>query len=90
MEGKTKSGYKYKFDERILSDWRLIQAISDSESADASVQIKGTTALVDLIFAEDKQRLLDHIAKKNDGFCPVDAVTREVTEIIQSVNALKN
>ena len=49
IEGKTKSGFKFKIDERILSDWRLVDAIGLSESDDASEQIRGVRNLVQLV-----------------------------------------
>jgi len=90
IEGRTKSGFKYKLDERIGTDWRVLRAIALVENGDTSAQVKGTTDLVRLILGDDEQRLIDHIAKKNDGFVPTSVVTDEITQILTNTNETKN
>lgn len=90
VEGKTKTGFKFKIDEHMKEDWRIIDAVVDSESDDASVKLKATKTLVDLVLGKEKQRLIEHIMKKNNGFCPVDAMSAEITDIFSSINELKN
>ena len=90
IEGKTKAGFKFSIDERILDDWRLLSAIALSESKDPSDQIRGAHELVSLVLGEKEKDLLDFIAKKNDGFVPSIKVTEAITEIITEVRELKN
>lgn len=90
IEGKTKSGFKYSIDERILSDWRMLEAIHASESKDASEQLGGITQLTDLLLGKNKSKFMEHIAKKNDGFVPSEVVTSEITEMFTQVKELKN
>lgn len=90
MEVKTSTGFKCKIDEDIKNDYRLLKAISNADSEDASLKIKGTTDLVSLIFGENESKLMEHIAKKNDGKIPVEAVTAELTDVLNSINELKN
>ena len=90
IEGKTKTGYKFSIDERILNDWRLLSAIALSESTDPSDQIRGAHELVSLVLGEKEKELLDFIAKKNDGYVPTEKVTEVITDILTSVRELKN
>ena len=90
IKGQIKSGFKFSVDERILEDWRVVDAIGLSESEDASEQIKGARALVDLVLGKDKDKFMDHIAKQNDGFVPAAAITAGVAEIITTSKELKN
>lgn len=90
INGKTKSGFKFAIDERILSDWRLVDAIGMSESEDASEQIRGVRDLMKLILGEQADALKKHIADQNDGFVPSDKVTALITEIITISREIKN
>lgn len=90
IEGKTKSGFKFNIDERILDDWRVIEAIALSESSDPSEQIQGARQVADLILGKDKQKLIDFIAKKNNGFVPATAMISNLVEIITESKDLKN
>ena len=90
IEGKTKSGFKFAIDERILSDWRLVDAIGMSESDDASEQIRGVRNLMKLILGDQADALKKHIADKNEGFVPSEQVTDLITEIITTAKEIKN
>lgn len=90
IEGKTKSGFKFKIDERILSDWRLVDAIGLSESDDASEQIRGVRNLVQLVLGDQTDALKKHLADNNDGFIPMEKMTDIITEIITTSKELKN
>jgi len=90
IEGKTKSGFRFKIDERILSDWRLVDAIGLSESDDASEQIRGVRNLVKLVLGDQTDALKKHLADNNDGFVPMEKMTDIITEIITTSKELKN
>lgn len=90
INGKTKSGFKYEIDERVINDWRLLKYIAMSESSDPSEQIRGASNLVSLLLGDQEQALMEHLSKENDGYVPATAVTEAITEIITSVNELKN
>lgn len=90
IEGKTKSGFKFKVDERITTDWRLLEAIALSENEDANLKIKGTIELINLILGKDADKLKAHIAKKNDGFVPIEKINDEIVEIMVHLDPSKN
>lgn len=90
MKGTTKSGFKFNIDERIVEDWRLIEAIAMAESDDPGEQIKGTMSVAELLLGKDKDALIKFIQGKNDGFAPAKEVSNTIAEIITSVRELKN
>lgn len=91
MNVTTKSGFKFKVDERIVTDWRVIEAMAMADNADNPEEmITGCRELVSLVFGDDKNRLIEHIKKKNDGFVPMDAIKSELLSVFEKVNSLKN
>lgn len=90
IEGKIKSGFKFTIDERILDDWRLVEAIGETESEDASNVIRGMMNLSKLLLGEQADALKKHIADKNDGFIPKEVMLNALVEIVQSSRELKN
>lgn len=90
MKGTTKSGFKFNIDERIVEDWRLIDAIAMAESDDPGEQIKGTRAVADLLLGKEKESLIKFLQDKNDGFVPALAMTNTIAEIITTIRELKN
>lgn len=90
IEGKTKNGFKFSIDERIIDDWRLLKYIAQSESKDPSEQIRGASNLVTLLLGDQEPAMMEFIAKKNKGFVPSSAVTDMVAEILTTVKDLKN
>lgn len=90
VSGKTETGFKFSIDDRVLDDWRLIQNIELAESENLTERVKGTNALVRLLLGDNEEKLMEHIAKKNDGFIPSSAVTSELASIIKATRELKN
>lgn len=90
IKGKTKSGFKFEFDERIKNDWRLMDAIARATSTEMMTQIAATSDLVDLLLGSDKEKLMEHIMQRNDGFIPSEELEKELFEIISYSKATKN
>lgn len=91
ITGKTKSGFEFSYDKRILTDWRFITAISDSQSKDDSKKISGVTNMVELLLGADGMESLSaHIASVNDGYVPIEAVMEEIKEILNNSKETKN
>ena len=87
IKGKTNSGFKFEVDERVKNDWRLMKAIQLTDSGNTADSLSGCVQLVTLLLgSKGEQELIEHIMKANDGYCPSDAMTTEVLEIIGSLN----
>ena len=91
MKGKTKSGFKFDIDERILDDWAFIKAIAKADdSENPSAMLAGTVELVSLMFGKNEKALMDHIRAHHDGFAPQEAVKDEILDVIEQSKNLKN
>ena len=91
IEGTTSSGFKFNVDERALKDWRVVRALEEVvESENDNLATKKMEVAMNIILGEDKERLEQHVAEKNDGFVPTDVLMSEFTEIITSNKTLKN
>lgn len=90
IEGKTETGFEYKVDERIRTDWRLVKAIADSQNDDVGVKLKAVVNMIKLVLGDQEELLMEHIMKKNDGYVPLEIMNAEITEIIQNLPNSKN
>lgn len=92
MQGITKSGYQYDIDNRILTDWRFVTALTKCQTSkkDTFEKLSGTQEMAKLLFGDKFEEFMDFIASKNDGYCPSEVIMAEVTEIFQSANGSKN
>ena len=91
MEGKTKSGFKYKVDERAFSDWRFVLAVSKTQSGQDARSMTGATEMVELLLGnEGHKALIEHVAASHDGYAPAEVIMAEVSEIIQASTKAKN
>lgn len=90
IEGKTRTGFKYKIDERVAKDWRLLDSIRKSTSNDNMEQIAAMSSMIEILLGKDKDRFMEHIEKKNDGYLPIDAIVADLLDIISGVSVTKN
>lgn len=84
MQGETKSGFKYEIDDRVLKDWRFIEAITEADKGKGVAQLEGARKMIHLMFGEDYDKFMDHISEQNEGFVPAEAVMAEVKEIFEN------
>ena len=89
MQGETKSGFKYEIDDRVLKDWRFVEAITEADKGKGVAQLEGARKMIHLMFGEDYDKFMEHLAAQNDGYVPSEAVMAEVKEILES-NTPKN
>jgi len=90
MTVKTKSGFKFTLNEKILTDYRLVDAIAMTTSEKDAERIVGTTQIVNLLFGDKKSEYMAHIANKNDGFVPTEVINAELLDLMGEINKLKN
>lgn len=91
VSGVTKSGFKYKVNEEIRTDWRFVKAIADADSADESRMLAGATRMVTLLLGEKGEAELErHVAQEN-GIIPTQKIIEEVRDILNGIGEeLKN
>lgn len=92
MKGKTQSGYEFDIDDRILSDWRFVEALTKCQNSkgDTFGGLDGVQKMTRLLLGDKFEGFMDHIASKNGGFCPSNVIMAEITEIFQSAKDSKN
>lgn len=84
MQGKTRSGFEYDIDDRILKDWRFINALTKCQNSEGIKQLEGMQEMVNLMFGNKLEDFMKHIAEQNDGFVPSEAIMADVQDIFES------
>lgn len=77
--GKTKTGFEYTFNEDLINDMEVIDALAEVASGENILAV--STVVKKLFSAEDRKRLYDHV-RLEDGRVPADALMEEITEIM--------
>lgn len=81
-EGVTASGFKFAFDETVMNDFEIVDAIADIVSNEPSRLLSGLSVFVTKVLgAQGKKALFDHV-RTEDGRVPIEAVEKEVGEIL--------
>lgn len=84
MEGITKSGFKFKVDERVRTDWRFTMALTKMENQKKPMGVlQGINELVELLLGDQMEAFINHIKEQNEGFVPMEIVTDELKQIIE-------
>lgn len=83
----TKTGFKYTIDERATKDWRFISLTKKMNKGNAVEQFDALDEALNMLLGgeKEKERLLKHVEKKNDGYAPIEKVVEEFNEILSSV-----
>ena len=82
LNGKTESGFEYTINENIAKDHITLKHLAKMMT-DPTAVFNLIDRMVEL--GLDEPKLYEH-CKAEDGIVPIDKVTKEVTEIIQSVS----
>lgn len=95
LEGKTKSGVKYKIDDEGLRkiEWKLTKLMMRIYAEDEAEQIKAILDLMELVLGGKKgvEAFEDAIAKAHNGELTNEIVIAEYRELLESVSkTLKN
>ena len=85
ITGKTKSGFEFSIPEGLDKDFRFVKAFSMIKSGDEAEILDGYVTLVSVVFANEaeEKRMYDHIASQNGGRVLMEALDKELNEIIE-------
>ena len=83
MEGKTKSGFSFRVDERITQDYRFVRAIAKVRKGDQADKLIAFDEVGTMLLGDDIERLIAHVEELNEGFAPVDKMAVEINEIVE-------
>lgn len=90
VDVETKDGFKTQLDERVLTDWRFVNALVKSQKGTDYEKLEATNAMATMLIGEDSERLCEHIAATHDGFVPIDVFMETIAELMRAVKELKN
>lgn len=81
INGKTSSGFEFSVRPDAGEDWRLVDAMSDTQSDNRLTQLMGTRNVCKILLGEDGYRALEKHLQHDDGFIDTQDVNREISEI---------
>ena len=88
-KGETKTGFEFCVDERVLNDWKVVKLVAKIQKNESPMDsIECIESLGKITLTEKGfERMLKHIEKLNDGFCPIEKVGDEIADIFEQVNS---
>lgn len=84
ITGKTKTGFEYNIDKKILNDYELLEEI-DNLGKNPVIIIK---LLRRLLQEEQLEKLKEHI-RNEEGMVPIDKMEKELEDIFNGINEIK-
>lgn len=84
ITGKTKTGFEYEIDKKILNDYEFLEEI-DNIGKNPLIIIK---LLKRLLKEEQLEKLKEHI-RNEEGIVPIDKMEKELTDIFDGINEIK-
>ena len=88
----TSIGMTCDVDERVVSDWRFLDLMTtaqDPDKNDAEKFWATNKGLKMMLGAEQKAKLIDKIAKNNDGYATVETVLDVLGELATKLGSSK-
>lgn len=84
VQGKTKTGFEYSIDERIVKDYRYVRALAKLNKGDNIDKFLAFDQISTLMLGNKVDDLICHVEKLNDGYASIEAIGAEMTEIIEA------
>lgn len=84
ITGKTKTGFEYNIDKKMLNDYELLEEI-DNIGKSPLIIIK---LLKRLLKEEQLEKLKEHI-RNEEGIVPLDKMEKELIDIFDGINEIK-
>ncbi len=84
ITGKTKTGFEYEIDKKILNDYELLEEI-DNIGKNPVIIIR---LLKRLLKEEQLEKLKEHI-RNEEGIVPIDKMEKELIDIFDGINEIK-
>ena len=86
MKAKLRDGYEVQLNEERLNDWRFLTLLRKIDKGDTGLIVDVAEAL--LGGEEEVDKLAKHL--EVDGITPANKMVDALTELMESVNELKN
>lgn len=91
--GKTKSGFEFEFDEKLLNDWEYISNVGVlmDDTAEPFDQVNALNrSLKTVLGPKQAKALSQHVRDLNGGVAVTTEVMKELNEIVSYAKASKN
>lgn len=85
--GKLKNGFKYKIDESVLDDMRVLDALAEVDSGENPLKISW---VIKTVLGEEQREKLYDALKDENGRVPSDAVVDALVEMLSESEEGKN
>ena len=82
ITGTTKSGFSYAVPDTLGDDFRVLEALEQSQSGDVLAYVR----LTRLVLGEEGMTALKAHLAREGGFVSTEALVREMTEIFTAVS----
>ena len=82
VTGKTKTGFEYSIDERIVEDYRYVRALAKLKKGDNTEKFLAFDQISTLMLGGKVDDLITHVETLHDGYAPIEAIGAEVTEMM--------
>ncbi len=86
MKAKLKDGFEVQISESVANDWRFLTVLRKIDKGESGLIVDAAELL--LGGEEEVERLAKHL--EVDGVTSVDVMVSAITELMESVNELKN
>lgn len=86
MKARLNDGYEVEIAENSLNDWNFVKTLRKIDKGDTGLIVDVAEIL--LGGEEEVDKLAEHLAV--DGFTPADKMVEALSELMTSVNELKN
>ena len=82
VTGKTKTGFEYSIDERIVKNYRYVRALAKLKKGDNAEKFLAFDQISTLMLGDKVEDLITHVETLHDGYAPIEAIGAEVTEMM--------
>ena len=86
MKATLKDGYQVQISDDVANDWRFLTVLRKIDKGESGLIVDAAEIL--LGGEEEVEKLAKHL--EVNGKTPVDVMVSAITELIESVNELKN
>lgn len=84
VSGKTKSGFSFEVNEKIIKSWEFTKILRSLKSKDEGDQLTGAVDFVGKLLGDQEEALMAHLADE-DGIVSTEDVINEASEILTIV-----
>lgn len=84
VAGKTKSGFEFEVNEKVIKSWEFTKILRMLKSADEGDQLSGAVDFVGKLLGDQEGALMEHL-QDEDGLVLTSDVINEASEILNIV-----